>query len=123
MALLNLGGIMNGYTQKGRPMAIQTPLGEDKLLLIGISGHEAISQLFILQLETLAPDRSVVSFDRLLGHPVTIDLELSNKETRYFNGIVRRVIEGSRDNIFTDYTIEVVPKLWLLTRKARSRIF
>jgi len=34
------------YTQEGRLISLTTPLGADKLLLAGFSGHEAISRLF-----------------------------------------------------------------------------
>ena len=41
-------------TQAQRPMAVTTPLGEDKLLLVGFTGKEALSQLFLYRLNCLA---------------------------------------------------------------------
>ena len=111
------------YTQDGRPLAIQTPLGKDKLFLIGLSGHEGISQLFSFQLEVLAENKTEVAFEKLLGQKVTVEIELPNKEKRFFNGIVSRAIEGEQGVIFTEYTLEIVPQFWLLTRRAQSRIF
>jgi type VI secretion system secreted protein VgrG len=111
------------YTQDGRPLAIHTPLGKDKLFLIGLSGHEGISQLFSFHLEVLAENKTEVAFEKLLGQSVTVDLELPNKEKRFFNGIVSRAVEGEQGVIFTGYTLEIVPKFWLLTRRAQSRIF
>ena len=75
------------YTQDGRPLAIQTPLGKDKLFLIGLSGHEGISQLFSFHLEVLAENKTEVAFEKLLGQNVTVEIELPNKEKRFFNGI------------------------------------
>ena len=76
------------YTQDGRPLAIQTPLGKDKLFLIGVNGHEGISQLFNFQLERLAENKTEVAFEKLLAQKVTVELELPNEEKRFFNGIV-----------------------------------
>lgn len=114
---------MNSYTQDKRPLAIQTPLGKDKLLLVGIAGHEAISQLFQFQLEALAENKNEIAFEKLLGQSVTVELEAASSGKRYFNGIVSKAIEGAQDRIFTEYTLEIVPKFWLLTRKTHSRIF
>lgn len=111
------------YTQVNRPLAVTTPLGEDVLLLVGISGHEAISQLFSFQLELLAEDSSKVKFDKLLGMPIGITLQLPEEKQRYFNGICRRVSQGVRDDPFTRYRMEVVPQFWFLTKVARSRMF
>jgi type VI secretion system secreted protein VgrG len=50
-------------------------------------------------------------------------LRLSNEQKRYFNGLVKRFSQGGRDETFLHFRAEIVPKLWLLTRKFRSRIF
>jgi type VI secretion system secreted protein VgrG len=114
---------MPTYTQANRPLAITTPLGEDILLLTGFRGHEAISQLFDFQLDLLAEAESEVRFDRILGENVTVEMRLANGEQRYFNGLVKRFSQGTRDEIFVHFRAELVPKLWLLTKKVRSRIF
>ena len=111
------------YTQDGRPLAIQTPLGKDKLFLIGINGQEGISQLFSFQLEVLAENQTEVPFEKLLGQNVTVEIELPNEQKRFFSGICNRVIEGAQGHVFTEYTLEIVPQFWLLTRRAQSRIF
>lgn len=111
------------YTQANRPLAVDTPLGEDVLLLVGITGHEAISQLFSFQLELLAEDNSKVKFEKLLGMPIRLTLQLPEEKKRYFNGICSWVSQGVRDEPFTRYRMEVVPKFWFLTKVARSRIF
>src|SRR6267142_1665491 len=114
---------MGTYTQENRPLQVKTPLGKDVLLLIGLNGHEAISQLFSFHLDLLAEDGGKVKFEKLLGLPVTIKLTLPEEKERYFNGICRWVSQGGRDDTFTYYRMEVVPKFWFLTKVARSRIF
>ena len=114
---------ISNFTQDGRPLAIQTPLGKDKLFLVGFSGHEGISQLFSFHLEVLALKTTEVKFKKLLGKSVTVEIELPNREKRHFNGICCRVAQGEQGVIFTEYSLEVVPQFWLLTRRAQSRIF
>ncbi len=114
---------ISNFTQDGRPLAIQTPLGKDKLFLVGFSGHEGISQLFSFHLEVLALKTTEVKFKKLLGKSVTVEIELPNREKRHFNGICCRVAQGEQGVIFTEYSLEIVPQFWLLTRRAQSRIF
>ena len=114
---------MSTYTQAHRPLAIKTPLGIDVLLLTGIRGHETISQLFNFQLDLLAKSQNEIRFDRVVGQNVTVEMRLANEEKRYFNGLVKRFSQGARDEVFVHFRAELVPKLWLLTKKIRSRIF
>ena len=118
---------MPTYTQANRPLAVTTPLGEDILLLTGFRGHEAISQLFSFQLDLLAEGESEIRFDGIMGQNVTVELRLAGEEKRYLNGIVKRFTQGARDETFAHtfvrFRAELVPKLWLLTKKVRSRIF
>lgn len=111
------------YTQANRPLAIRTPLGEDVLLLTGLRGYEAVSQPFCFQLDLLAENESDVPFHRILGQEVTVEMQLADDETRYFSGLVKRFSQGDRDETFVHFRAELVPKLWLLTKRVRSRIF
>src|SRR5262245_7743262 len=111
------------YTQVHRPMQVATPLARDTLLMVGLEGHEHISQLFRFRLALLAENRHDVPFDRLLGQKVTAGLALAGGQVRYFSGIVSRFVQGARDKSFTAYQAEIVPQFWLLTRRVQSRIF
>ena len=115
---------MPTYTQDGRPLSITTPLGKDILLLVGINGAEAVSQLFHFRLDVLAENKTEVPFEKLLGQKVSAAITLAdNKTQRYFSGLVRRVAQGERDLVFTAYQLEIVPPAWLFTRRTQSRIF
>ena len=114
---------MPSYLQADRPLTVTTPLGKDALLLVALACQEAISQLFCLQLDLLAENTKEIAFGKLLGQKVTAALALPKGRKRYFSGICRSVRQGERDNLFTIYRLEVVPQVWLLTRRARSRIF
>ena len=113
-------------TQKERSLRLETPVGEDVLLLEHCVGSEAMSGLFSFELDLLLDLQmhrsSEVKAEDLLGRKITITLALKTGE-RYFNGIVKRLVQGHRDERFQYYHMEVVPWSWLLTLKSDCRIF
>jgi type VI secretion system secreted protein VgrG len=113
---------MPSATQTGRPMAVTTPLGADVLLLTGFSGQETLSRLFNFYLDLVADSQQTIAFDQLLGQSVTVRVSLQGS-TRYFNGLCYRFTQGESDKQVTAYRMELVPKLWLLSKRAQSRIF
>ncbi len=111
------------YAQADRPLKITTPLGQDVLLITGWKGHEEISQPFRFEAEMLAERKQKIQFDQIIGQSVTLEMLLRDGSKRYFNGIVKRFSQGVRDEEFVHYRAEVVPKLWLLSKTVRSRVF
>jgi type VI secretion system secreted protein VgrG len=117
--------------QDNRPLAVKTPLpGKDTLILTGFSGSEGISQLYNYRLDTVCEnaDLDKVKFEVLLGKEITVELELPGstsprEKKRFYSGICSRVVQGQQDSNFTAFSLEIVPRLWLLTRRARSRVF
>ena len=114
---------MPSYAQTDRPLKITTPLGPDLLLLRGFQCQEEISRLFQLHVDLIADRNDEVRFDGIIGQSVTVEMRLLDGDKRYFNGIVQRFRQGGRDENFVHYQADVVPKLWLLTKKVRSRTF
>ncbi|HJZ89866.1 MAG TPA: type VI secretion system tip protein TssI/VgrG [Gemmataceae bacterium] len=122
---------MADNTQANRAIRITTPLGADALLITGLTGTEALSELFRFQLDLLRPAaKKAVPFDQILGQPVTVEMELPGSGKRHFNGVVNRFVQGkvvrlSQDpnDTFIQYRAEIVPNFWLLTKKVQSRIF
>src|SRR4051794_19042360 len=110
------------YTQLGRLISVTTPLGDDKLLLTGFTGHESISRLFEFHLHTLSED-TAIDFTQIIGQNVTINVRQSDDSPRHFNGIVSHFACTGKDGDMTRYELQVVPKLWTLTRFADCRIF
>src|ERR1700722_17914768 len=110
------------YTQQNRLIALDTPLGEDVLLLKGFTGSEGISRLFQFDLELLS-ENSSIAFNDIIGQNVTLRIALHDDKERYFNGFVSRFVQTSSDVRFTHYHMEVVPWLWFFTRNADCRIF
>ncbi len=120
---------MADYKQGTRQMTVSTPLGPDKLLLIGFEGNEQISGIFNFRLELVAKNTTKIEFDKLLGKELAVTMLIDNEspggepKERYFRGICRRFAQGQRDEEFTSYRAEIVPMFWLTTRTAQSRIF
>lgn len=113
---------MPEYSQENRIIAVQTPLGDDVLLLQKLTGAEGISRLFTFYLDMLSENPGI-SFNDIVGQRVTITIHLATGKTRYINGFVSRFVQSGKDNRFTHYKAEVVPWLWFLTRNANCRIF
>jgi type VI secretion system secreted protein VgrG len=118
------------FTQANRPIAVQVEgLKPDTLLLVGFTGEDAISTLFHFHLDLLAPNPAQIPFEQLLGKSVTIELDRGRagrpvrELKQVFNGICRRVAQGERDRDFTHFSMDIVPRVWRLTKIARSRIF
>jgi type VI secretion system secreted protein VgrG len=114
---------MPTYTQDKRPMAVNTPLGKDKLLLVGFAGQESISRLFSFQIDMIAENQEEIAFDKLLGQKISVRVTLPRGESRYFSGLCKQLSQGEQGIEFTSYRMEIVPELWKLTKKAQSRIF
>ena len=118
------GETMPTYLQADRPLRVTTPLGADVLLLAG-SRRARRSPSSSTSASTSRPRTTPPStFDRLLGQPITVDLGAAARRRPAISG---GSAAGSRrrggTTTFTYYRMEVVPQLWLLTRKAQSRIF
>lgn len=113
---------MSTLTQKNRLLGIETPLGEDVLLLTSFAGQEEMSRLFRYELEMLSP-RDSIPASEIVGKNVTFRVLLADKQPRHFNGVVSRFTAGSRETGLRRYYAEVVPWLWFLTRTADCRIF
>jgi type VI secretion system secreted protein VgrG len=109
-------------TQKNRELAIETPLGEDALLLVRMSGTEELGRLFEYNLE-LASENHQIKAEDIVGKKVTIRLDLGAGRTRYFNGHVNRFIQLTTAGQLARYRAIVVPWLWFLSRTADCRIF
>ncbi|MFO0802938.1 MAG: type VI secretion system tip protein TssI/VgrG [Gemmataceae bacterium] len=118
-------------TQKNQPLALVTPAWKETLLMSGLSGQEGLSQLFQFEFEILVENeklKSPLPFHKVIGEPLSARFLQGGKdgnplETRYFSGICAEFNQGATDEFFTAFRAIVVPKLWLLTRHARSRIF
>ena len=109
--------------QLPRHIAIDTPLGEDVLLLRGMSIHEEISRLPEIHLDLLSEDPEI-DFDGIIGKNVTLRMNLPDGGRRYWNGFINRFVQGrSTSTQFAEYRATMVPGMWFLTLTSDCRIF
>lgn len=109
-------------TDDYRPMGMQTPLGDDATLLTAVAGVEELSTPFWYDLEFQAED-DAIDPAAVVGFPVTVRIEASKDETRYFNGVVNELTHVGWADRYTTYRARIVPWLWFLSQTADCRIF
>src|SRR5262249_39349667 len=110
-------------------MTITTPLGKDVLFIEGFEGIEGLSRPFEFNLDLAAQSDHQIDFDKILGQNVTVKIVQPDASDRYFHGVVNQFAEGERvfgangRDSFTRYEATIVPAMWFLKKKIRSRIF
>lgn len=114
---------MANAIQATRHIAIDTPLGDNALLLRSFSAHEEISRLFEIDLDLLS-ENPAIDFDDIIGQSVTISVNLPAGGTRLWNGYISRFVQGvTTSRRFAQYRATMVPWLWFLTLTSDCRIF
>ena len=108
--------------QDNRLIAIKTPLGPDVLGLRAFSLQDQMSRLFRIEAD-LSSEDGKVDFDAVLGHEVTIRLNIGQNQKRFFHGFVSRFVQVPNEGRYAHYRATIVPWLWLLTRTSDCRIF
>ncbi|MCU0959988.1 MAG: type VI secretion system tip protein VgrG [Pirellulaceae bacterium] len=110
------------FDQKNRLLNLHTPLGDNKLVLTEVEGHEELSRLFSFRLDMVSEESSIKPGD-IVGKPVSFNIKRPDGSRRPFHGYVRRFMAGDESHGHRVYRAEIVPQLWFLTRKANCRIF
>lgn len=113
------------FLEANRYLYLNTPLGDDKLLLRGFRGNEALNRLFSFQLDLLAENTTTVDFDKLIGQKVSFGLQGAGagQTPRHLHGIVAELAQGARGARLTSYHMTVAPDIWKLSCKYQSRVF
>ncbi|MEO8050713.1 MAG: contractile injection system protein, VgrG/Pvc8 family, partial [Acidobacteriota bacterium] len=113
------------FLEANRYLYLTTPLGDDKLLLRGFEGDEALSRLFSFELEMQAENTTSVDFDKVVGQKVSFGVQGGDAgdTPRHFHGVVVEMSQGVRDTRLTSYSMTVAPEIWKLSCKYRSRVF
>ncbi|GAB4328335.1 MAG: type VI secretion system spike protein VgrG1b [Candidatus Zixiibacteriota bacterium] len=84
-------------------------------------GVEAISRLFEFTIDLVNTDRQS-DLRLMIGKQATLKFATANS-WRYVDGIVRRIEEAGRYFGYFQYTVALVPSVWILTLRRNSRIF
>ncbi|MFZ4573570.1 MAG: type VI secretion system Vgr family protein [Phycisphaerales bacterium] len=114
----------NKRTQANRLLAINTPLGEDVVLLRGFHMTEELGRPFTAELDLRSEKHDIAMAD-LIGKNCTIRLLRTDGQTRYVNGYVSRMVqEGTPgEGRANQFRATLVPWLWFLTRSIDCKIF
>ena len=103
-----------GFTQDDSFLHVSTALGADVLLLDAFQGTEGLSRLFGYTLTLRSTSGTLAAAD-VIGTSATVRLQLVGEAARYFNGIVSRFTYLGSANDYALYTLDLVPRMWLLT--------
>ena len=95
-------------------------LAGNEVLVSEFSATEHVSALFDVELELASEEE--INFDDVIGQPASVTVE-GQDEPRYFNGIVKALLQIGMKGRFYQYKVEVVPQVWLLTLQQDNRIF
>lgn len=113
---------MASYTQDDQPLAIETPLGKDVLLLESFTGEEKLCGLFSFQLTCLS-EKQQISDSSIVGKEVSFRVNRADGSPRWFTGHVVRFSWIGRDDVLTRWSLELVPGLWFATLTSDCKIF
>jgi type VI secretion system secreted protein VgrG len=106
-----------------QPFRIKTDaFSASELLLESFSCSEGLGTLGETSVSLLSP-RSDLDADRILGKPVTLEIELRGDAKRHLHGFVTRFAHTGATGRLQRYQAIVRPWLWFLTRTTDCRIF
>lgn len=94
---------------------------DQELRVVGFTGTEALSQVFRFALE-LATEDPEIDFGAVVGKSARLTV-YGDQGERHVHGMVSRFEQVADRGRFTIYHAELVPHLWLLAHRHRSRIF
>jgi type VI secretion system secreted protein VgrG len=110
------------WTQDRRLLAIETPLGKDKLLLASLSGEEAISELFSYEVDLLSTDHAIPA-ESLIGERVKLTITSDDGTSRAIHAMVAQWRTGPVERELRLYRARLVPWPWFLGQSTDCRIF
>lgn len=107
--------------QTTRISKLDTPFGDDVLVIEEFDGQEGLGEMFEYRIEALS-EKDDLDFDKALGKKCQVTHNSFDKK-RVFNGyLVEAEWLGQKGHLFS-YRLILRPWLWLLSRKADCRIF
>ncbi len=109
--------------QDKRIGALQTPLGEDVLVLLRFDGDEGLGELFEYRVEALS-ENAHIDFTPAIGGKCCISIKTEDGSKRYFNGyLVETQWLGPHDIVYHRYRLVLRPWFWMLSHTSDCRMF
>ena len=112
-------------SQVNRQISVKSALGEDVLLFSAMSTTEELGRLPEFRVQMLSVKREL-EIGKVLGKPMSIEVDTHNGGVRHFHGIVTRFGHtGSTgyEGQYSTYEAVIHPWLWLLKKGSNCRIF
>jgi type VI secretion system secreted protein VgrG len=106
----------------GLVMKLGTTLG-DKLRFRSLSANEEMGRLFDFSVLAVAEPNAGIDPAALLGTNAVVTIEIDKDKKRHFHGLVARAGLESSVGRLIGWRLQLRPWLWLLTRRADSRVF
>lgn len=95
---------------------------DQELQLLRFTGEEGISELFKFDVELVSQDARI-ELKKLIGKKVTLAITLADGSFKYISAHVSDFVHSGADGGVANYSAELVPWLWILSRRRDSRIF
>ena len=112
-------------SQENRQARIDTPLGEDVLLLQYFSGTETLSRDFAYEATVLSEDVAIDG-QKIVGKQISVTYVDEDGRKRHFSGFVSRfeyTEQVEEPANLTSYNLTMVPWLWFLKHNQDCQIF
>jgi len=99
-----------------------TPDPGFKLVFDGLEAVESLGRPFLYNLD-VSSSKTTSDLISLLGSKVTVSFSTTSGTTRYFNGMLTRIVYGGLVGGASRYHLELRPWIWMLTRIHDCKIF
>ena len=99
-----------------------TPDPGFKLVFDGLEAVESLGRPFLYNLD-VSSTKTTSDLLSLLGSTVTVSFSTTSGTTRYFNGMLTRIVYGGLVGGASRYHLELRPWIWMLTRIHDCKIF
>ncbi|WP_332684115.1 type VI secretion system Vgr family protein [Bosea sp. (in: a-proteobacteria)] len=108
--------------QSKRLASFTTPLGQDFFSLLKFEAREALSELFVYQVDAVSTTADA-DLQSIIGEKCSVKMTLKNGQERVFNGVLVDAQWLGRENDIDSYRFILRPWLWLLSQRSDCRIF
>jgi len=99
-----------------------TPDPGFKLVFDGLEAVESLGRPFLYNLD-VSSFKTTTDLIGLLGSKVTVSFSTTSGPTRYFNGLLTRIVYAGLVGGASRYHLELRPWIWMLTRSHDCKIF
>ena len=113
---------MSGIDQATRAVRIHTPLADNTLALLSMSGNEQLSELFSYTIECVSEDANIDLYE-LLGERISVVLDTDNGGERYVNGLIHQAAHVGSHGEYAVYRFTVTAWPWMMTQTKDCKIF